>query len=59
MGGGNTGGDVGSIMAMIAELIRQLRSQSINVNVNSFLDGYTVYKNQQKYQSGRYGNYLG
>jgi hypothetical protein len=51
--------DVGSIMEMIAELIRQLRNQSINVNVNSFLDGYTVYKNQQKFTNGRVGNYLG
>jgi hypothetical protein len=51
--------DVNSIMAMIAELVRQIAGQSMNINLNSYLDGYTVYKNQQKYTNGRLGNYLG
>jgi hypothetical protein len=51
--------DITSIMAMIAELVRQIAGQSMNINLNSYLDGYQVYKNQQKYTNGRLGNYLG
>jgi len=56
---GSSSNDVNSIMAMIAELVRQIAGQSMNINLNSYLDGYQVYKNQQKYTNGRLGNYLG
>jgi hypothetical protein len=56
---GSSSNDVNSILAMIAELVRQLTNQSLNINLSSYLDGYQVYKNQQKYTQGRTGNYLG
>jgi hypothetical protein len=51
--------DINSIIQLIAELVRQLQNQSMNINLNSYLDGYSIYKNQQKYTNGRLGNYLG
>jgi hypothetical protein len=55
----STTNDVNSILAMIAELVRQVTNQSLNINLSSYLDGYQVYRNQQKYTQGRTGNYLG